>query len=223
MQNKSIFISKNPSETTLLQNFCSENNVQLISKSLISFSAIKSDLLVEAEVVFFGSKNAFDYYLLNQKHDTKLQIASIGDSTASYIVAKGYEVSFTGKSAGNPEKVSLELNEWLNNRSICFIKSTESKGSIEKYIHSKKIQKLVLYETKFESFTFENEFDILIFTSPSNVNSYLKSNKISDKTKIIAWGKTTENELKKYDLNSQIVLNESNFEELIQTLKKIFS
>ena len=221
MQNKLIFISKNSSETGLLQDFCSENNCELISKSFISFSAIKSDLLVETEVVFIGSKNAFDFYLLNQKHDPKVQIACIGESTKKYIEEKGFEVSFTGKYAGNPEKVSLELNEWLNKRSICFIKSTESKGTIEKFVHSKKIQKLVLYETKFESFTFENEFDILIFTSPSNVNSCMLSNKISTKTKIIAWGKTTEKELKKHDLNAQIVLKESSFEELNKVMKQL--
>ncbi len=221
MQNKSIFISKNPSETALLQNFCNENNFDLICKSFISFSTIKTGLKVETEAVFIGSKNAFDYYLFNQRHDSKVQIACIGDSTASYIESKGYKVSFAGKSAGNPEKVSMELNEWLNNRSICFIKSTESKGTIEKFVHSKKIQKLVLYETKFESFTFENEFDIIVFTSPSNVNSYMLSNIISTKTKIIAWGKTTKKELKKYDLTAQIVLKESSINELLETLKQL--
>ena len=179
MQNQTIFISKNSNETEFLQRFCLKNELELISKSFISFFSIKNDLQVETEVVFIGSKNAFDFYLLNQKHDLKVQIACIGDSTKNYIEEKGFEVSFSGKSAGNPEKVSLELNEWLDNRSICIIQSTESKGTIEKHIHSYKIQKLVLYKTSFELFTFQNEFDILIFTSPSNVNSFLKTNSFS--------------------------------------------
>ena len=131
MQNKSIFISKNPSETALLQNFCNENNFDLICKSFISFSTIKTGLKVETEAVFIGSKNAFDYYLFNQRHDSKVQIACIGDSTASYIESKGYKVSFAGKSAGNPEKVSMELNEWLNNRSICLSNQLKAKEQLK--------------------------------------------------------------------------------------------
>ncbi|MES2588068.1 MAG: uroporphyrinogen-III synthase [Bacteroidota bacterium] len=220
MNISSLLITKNKNEIKLLDAFCSENDIKLYAQSFISFKALENEKAIETEVVFFGSKNAFDFYLANQKHKSEIQIACIGEATKNYIQQKGFEVAFFGQHAGNPEEVSKELNLWLNKRSICFIKSTESKGTIEKYIESDFIQTLFLYETCLEEIDFQEKINVLVFTSPSNVNAFLKSNKVSEETKIIAWGKTTEKELLKHEIIPEIVMQEARLEELILILKK---
>lgn len=136
MRFSSLLITREVEETNLLKDFCEQNEIRLFSKSFIALKALKSVEKVNTEVVFIGSRNAFDFYLLNQEHDPRIEIACIGEATRKYIESLAYQVSFCGSESGNPEKVSLQLNTWLAGKSICFIRSTESTGRIEKHITS---------------------------------------------------------------------------------------
>jgi uroporphyrinogen-III synthase len=62
---------------------------------------------------------------------------------------------------------------------------------------------------------------IYIFTSPSNLDSFLTINKIADEAKVIVWGESTENRLLKKGIIADFVLAKSKFAELIEVLKSI--
>lgn len=219
MKINSLLITKDLKEITLLEAYCKKKNIHLLAQSFISLKAIKTNSKIETEVIFFGSKNAFDFYLNQYNHDKNIQISCIGESTKKYIELKGFEVNFYGKEAGKPEEVSKDLNVWLKGRSICFVESTQSKKTIQKHIESKLKKSLILYETSFKPIRLKEDFEILVFTSPSNVEAFLMKNKINDHTKIIAWGKTTESALLKQNLRVDIVLKKASLKELILHLK----
>ena len=63
---------------------------------------------------------------------------------------------------------------------------------------------MVVYETiKNPELQAKNsKFDLLVFTSPSNVDAYFEKNKISLEQKVIAMGDATANALKKYKVKA---------------------
>lgn len=216
--NKTLFLSKNRDELAEFSNFCKKNSIDLCAQSLISLKEIETKEKIATEFVFFGSKNAFDFYLKNKDFPTNIKICCVGEATKKHIENLGFKVDFCGENAGNVEEVSKQLNLFLNGSSITFIQSTESKKTIQKHIDSAIIHELVIYETKFESHQFSQDFDFLVFTSPSNVNSFLLTNKINEKSILIAWGKSTEKVLLERGYEANFVLKNSTFEELMELL-----
>ena len=64
----------------------------------------------------------------------------------------------------------------------------------------------------------EQEFDYITFTSPSNVEGYLKENIIPQQSKIIAWGETTKIYLLANRLEVYKTLKISSENEIIEIL-----
>ncbi len=62
---------------------------------------------------------------------------------------------------------------------------------------SHQIIKIIVYQTKLIPKTIHENFEAILFFSPSAVQSFFKNNKISNETLIFAIGKTTANEIKK--------------------------
>jgi uroporphyrinogen-III synthase len=76
-----------------------------------------------------------------------------------------------------------------------------------------------VYETIINSKIIEQQFDYIVFTSPSNVEGFLKENTISETTKVIAWGETTKRCLMEHQLEVWRTLKSASEEELIEIVK----
>ena len=80
-------------------------------------------------------------------------------------------------------------------------------------------KKVVVYKTKLRYPTFKNEFDEVVFFSPSGVRSFVKNNAIEGK-KIFSIGDTTTQEIKKYTDAEICTSEESNLEDILQLILK---
>ena len=67
-------------------------------------------------------------------------------------------------------------------------------GTIASKFDKEKCVTMEVYRTLLDSVSTE-VFDVYVFTSPSNVRSYLLKNKLPNDVIIIAWGNSTEKEL----------------------------
>ena len=63
--------------------------------------------------------------------------------------------------------------------------------------------------------------DILIFTSPSNVNAFFKANKVEQHHKVIAMGGATEAELRKHGVRKCTLPNSFDDLGILQAVYKI--
>ncbi len=79
-----------------------------------------------------------------------------------------------------------------------------------------KINEVILYETKETPVKIDDEFDGIIFYSPSGVNSFFSLNVVSDKTKLFAIGNTTADALKKVSDKEIIVADEASMESVVK-------
>ena len=78
-----------------------------------------------------------------------------------------------------------------------------------------------VYETIEHSDTSLPSADILIFTSPSNVNAFFKANKLEPHHKIIAMGGATEVELRKHGVRKCTLPNSFDDLGILQAVYKI--
>jgi uroporphyrinogen-III synthase len=215
---KSIFISKNASELPLLSAFCATNQLSLTAQSFIEFTALPFIIKESYDVLFFGSVRAAEFFFAKESLPAHCQIACVGAVTAKKINALGFGVSFIGEQAGNPLHVAEMFKMWLGERRVLFPLSTVSKRTIVEQIPTAQRIEVAIYETCALSLKIEKS-DCLIFTSPSNVESYLLQNEIYANT-LIAWGKTTKNALEAKGFSVDFTLQEANEENLITYLKE---
>ncbi len=218
---RSILITKSNENQGVLTDFCKSHNIQLVYLSFLSFSKVEISQKPNAEVLFFSSKRAVDYFLEQAYITPNTLVACIGASTKKHLHAKGIEVNFVGSTPGQPESVSKELAKWLGDKSCTIVLAKDSKKSILRHLNPSTTNICVVYETYIHGRKLNQTFDCIVFTSPSNVEGYLKENIIPETTKVIAWGETTKRYLMENQLTVWKILKSSSEEELIEIVHKI--
>ncbi len=212
-----LFVSGILSETHILTEFCDKNNIFLHSEALIDHSVIAFDSPKDYEVIFFSSIRAFDFFIQQERIPENVKIAVYGEGTAKQIPEE-YSIDFIGKKTANPEEIAKQFSNYLQFRKVFFPSSTISNLSIANYLNKEQVEIRAVYQTiLLEKKLSEN--DIYVFTSPSNVTAFLLKNEFPIDCKIIAWGKTTANYLKKRKIKSFLTLEKSTINSLIEVLK----
>ncbi len=217
---KQLFISKNVDELSELPAFCQENNIKLIASSLIYFEPVPFVLNSEFEVVFFSSIRAAHFFLENANVPKGVEIACIGMTTAQKLTEKGLKINFFGNKSGLPDEVALEFTEWLAERKVLIPCSIQSKRTISSHVPVNQLIEIEVYQTLSHCESIPPS-DYYIFTSPSNLVSFLSCN-LKPKGEIIAWGTTTKKALLEEGLNALYTLKNSNEKELIQLIQSNF-
>lgn len=219
MKIRSLFISTELPKENELRHFCLENNIELRAESLLSFDPVEHNSVFNGEVIFFSSIRCFQYY----KGDLRNKILAVyGQGTANKILKYHPElktqIEFIGEETNDPATIAQDLVSWLENRTVLFPLGSKSLKSISKFIPKSQLEEQIVYTTQLNPKTI-NTVDICVFTSPSNVESYLQVNEINEQTSYIAWGKSTFNRLNELDINDLVLLIKSSYKSLIDYLK----
>lgn len=213
-----LLITKNLAELSSLTSFCKENNLELVAQSFIDFEIIKSPIPTDIQVLFFGSKRAAHFFLLQSEIPSNCQVACIGETTKIQLEKMGITVDFWGSQAGNPEVVAEELKLWLCGRKMHVALSDVSNRSMAKVLPKEQIVEIPVYKTKQLAIEINQKPTIIAFTSPSNLSGYLLKNSIPKNAHLIAWGKTTELALNNLGFQANHVLTYSTEHELVEYL-----
>ncbi|MFM7757876.1 MAG: uroporphyrinogen-III synthase [Crocinitomicaceae bacterium] len=200
-----LFISKSATELPLLDAFCQKNNISLIAESLISFERVVAEIPTRLDIVFFTSPRSVDFFLDQVSTSfTCNDFACMGKGTEKALINRGHQSSFTGEYSSFPEKVFIPFKSWAGSRLITVPRSSQSLFSISKYFSTQQLIFIEVYKTNFIKKNI-SECSIYIFTSPSNVDSYLLLNTFPQNTKVYAWGASTKARL----LEKGILVNET--------------
>lgn len=215
-----VFISKNEADCSSLIQWKECNRFAWTFKSLISTSPVEFEKNGIFDWLFFGSKNAVKYYVKKTTISSKEKIACIGESTAAEFLKIGVKPSFIGKNSGKPSEIGQELKKIVKNERIFFPESNISKKTISSLFSTEQKCCEVVYQTIPEEVVI-SDCDIYVFTSPSNVISYLKNNNLPVSARVIAWGETTALELLSQKQIANVVLENSSMTELKTELLKL--
>jgi uroporphyrinogen-III synthase len=149
--------------------------------------------------VFFTSKNAVIAFFNQEKGDTK-KYAALGSATAQALKAFTNTIHFIGE--GETTEVAQQfLMQLKPHEKVVFPVSNVSLQTVQQSLPKESVVNVEAYLTE-ENFTEKTEADTYVFTSPSNVRSFLKHNTLSDAKKIIAIGNSTKKELEKHNIKN---------------------
>ncbi len=170
----------------------------LDAKALIMLNPVEETSTEEFDWVFFTSSNTIQYFFMQHPPATlrpTTKYGTIGESTAAYLTTYNLQADFVGNAA-NMETVAQEFSTHVkSSEKVLFPQSNISLQRIQKVLQPSQVINKTVYETVDSTQeNLKNEYDVAIFTSPSNVASFFRNYTITAKH-YIAIGNTTAKSL----------------------------
>ncbi len=185
----SVFISRDAEEITNLSQLLAEEGLKVVAKSMIQTDAVPFDLPpAKTDWIFFSSRNSVKYFFSQLPDITNQKLAAIGKATASDLREFG-EVSYFGDDT-DTTRIAEEFAKIAADSTVLFPQSNISQRVIQSALPESNVVEIVCYNTTHTPSEIE-KCHILVFSSPSNVNSYFQVNKKLSYQKYIAFAKTT--------------------------------
>lgn len=196
---KSVFITRNLVVESAFKRILETAGFQVEGQSLINFRAVAFHQIRKTDWIFFYSKKGVQYFfegLSDQIDFSESRFACMGKGTKAVLHKQGELTSFEGK--GTPKEIAADFLKLARNQSVLFPRARNSRQSIQKILGNHIISyDLVVYINEPKADCHMSSNDLLVFTSPLNVEAYFHQNKLQPHQKIVAIGETTAKALKK--------------------------
>lgn len=186
----SVFISRNLRPGDFFASVLTRNGYTVEGRTLIETKMIAVKDVPKADWIFFSSKQAVRFFLKQAQVPAGVKIAAVGKGTAQELREHNLRADFIGQD--NDTRLTGKKFGALAGRStVLFPQAKGSMRSVQQQITTIKAINLIVYETIKNSTDGLPQADILVFTSPSNVESWLEKNTITPEQKLIAMGHAT--------------------------------
>ncbi|RVU00041.1 hydroxymethylbilane synthase [Mucilaginibacter limnophilus] len=191
-----VFISREVSENSYFRKALAKHNIEIEARSLIRTVPVITKLdpyiLRDTDWIFFTSRNAVDYFFgLKPQLPKKVKFGVMGSGSEDALRRHGYFAEFTGESNDTTE-VATDFAKLANGTNVTFPGAASPMRSIHQGLSADtKIIDLPVYETVLEEDVEATAADVLVFTSPSNVDAYFVDNLLEPNQKVVAIGKST--------------------------------
>lgn len=195
-----VFISRDLSEKSYFRKALAKHKIEIEARSLIRtvpvINRLDNYILRDVDWVFFSSKNAVEYFFqLKPSLPKKVKFGVMGTGSEDMLRLKGYFVNYTGDGV-EPAEVAADFAAMANGTTVLFPSAVNSLRSIQQGLSADtKIIDLPIYETILEEDIEQSGAEIMVFTSPSNVEAYFAGNLLDPDQKIIAIGSSTGKKL----------------------------
>ncbi len=192
----SVFITRDIRENDFFSRSLIANGYTVSGRAFIEFKPIPFGKLPAAEWLFFSSKHAVTYFFDQKPEIGNIRIGAIAKSTAEAIRTFGRRADFIGVST-DTRLVGKQFANLVKSGQALFPQAKESMRTIQQqFVNKTQVIDLPVYETIHKPVEGIPESDIMLFTSPSNVEAFLEKKKLKKEQKIIAMGNATAHALK---------------------------
>ncbi|HWD88049.1 MAG TPA: hydroxymethylbilane synthase [Mucilaginibacter sp.] len=198
---QSVFITRELSNQSYFRKALEKHGIHIDARSLIRtvpvITKLAPHVIADADWIFFSSKNGIEYFFrLNPQLPINIKFGVMGAGSEEALRLKGYFSSFAGGGIDASE-VAAAFAKIANGKKVIFPCAEESLRTIQQHMSpDTKMIDLPVYETILEEEVEGTGADVLVFTSPSNVDAYFADNLLEPNQKVIAIGKSTG---KKFD------------------------
>jgi len=197
IQPASVFITRDFRKNDYFQKALSIHGFEVHARSLIETKKVPIRKLIKTDWVFFASKNAVKHFFEQKPEISGVKYGAVGKSTSEELRKFGQKAEFIGYST-DTRMTAKQFASVVGSKTVLFPQAKGSMKSIQQqFTKPGQAVDLVVYETKKNNFDDLPESEILVFTSPSNVEAYLEKSKISPDQKVVAMGDATANSLRK--------------------------
>jgi uroporphyrinogen-III synthase len=197
------------------------NKLQASEHELLEIPFIKTELihfnadLIQEDWIFFSSKNSVQSCIAAGVQLDKFKLATVGNGT-SKVLPSSLSISFEGNST-EIEMESKRFASLVGLETVCFPSSDRSLHSFSKHLSSKQVNIIETYKTVLQP-SGAPMASVILFSSPSNVEGFLKLNIIMPSQKIIAFGPSTANYLKSQGIAVFKILDSTEEETIFSTI-----
>ena len=196
-----MFISREVGENSYFRKALEKQQIEIDGRSLIRTFPIVNKLddffLKNADWIFFSSRNGVEYFFkLNAVLPKKVKFGVVGRGSEDSLRKFGHLADFVGEG-GEIEEVAQDFAKLIDGQTVVFPRAQDSLLTMQKFLTtSTKVIDLPIYETVIEENVDGTSAEVLVFTSPSNVDAYFADNLLEPEQKVIAIGNSTG---KKFD------------------------
>jgi hydroxymethylbilane synthase len=207
---KRVFISRDISEQSYFSKALGKHHIDIEARSLIRtvpiITKLDSYILRRIDWIFFSSKNAVEYFFQLAPHLPKhVKFGVMGSGSEEMLRHNGHFADFVGLGIDSAD-IAGEFAKLTNGATVLFPGAENSLRSIQQLLPANtKVIDLPVYETMLEEDIKATNADVLIFTSPSNVDAYFVDNLLDPYQKVIAIGKSTGKKLEEMGVNNYIL------------------
>ena len=172
-----VFISREIGEHSYFRRALEKHKIEIEGRSLIRTFPIVRVLdpfyLKNIDWIFFSSRNGVEYFFkLNPVLPKHIKFGVVGRGSEDALRKCGHLADFVGEG-GEIDEVAEDFAEVVVGKTVLFPRAQDSLLSIQKSLQpDTKIIDLPIYETVIEEDIDPTSADVLIFTSPSNVEAY---------------------------------------------------
>lgn len=182
----------------------------------IKFSKFDANLSC-FDALVITSKNSVKALKFNNINLENLKVFSIGDGSTKEAYSFGFKDIYTAKNSHGIE-FAYEIAPMLKKHKTLFLRAKETVSNVGEILEKSGVNltQIIAYENSFLNLdkNLKPPFgSILIFTSPSNVDGFLKNFEINDGYKLVAIGKETAKKLKNYQ--NLVISDKQNVDECI--------
>lgn len=197
----SVYITRDLREDDFFFQVLKRNGCEVFGRALIEINRITIKTIPDADWIFFSSKHAVRHFLGQTKLKPGIKIAAVGKATSDELRKFNLRADFIG--GGNDTRITAKQFGAVAGRSkVLFPQAKGSLKTVQQQLPTATVIDLIVYETISRPADDLPDNDILVFTSPSNLESYLAKKKISPKQKIVAMGHATGSTLKEKGFHS---------------------
>lgn len=251
LKNKTVISTQPAEQAEKLQTLLPSNKLLFYSMPLIETKILKSNpdneqvlkTIRSFDWIVFTSKRAVLYFFeliknlrIDRENLANLLFAAIGTSTAAEILKNGYQVHYVNQGNTSKEFATYLLDDIIKpNDKILLPQGNLAPAFLQNKLSQKaNCIRINVYETlkiknpnrKILSLIENEEYDLLIFTSPSAFENFLEiSNSKANKKalKILSIGQTTTDFIESKGFKVTITAKKSNIEGLRQEIINYFN
>jgi uroporphyrinogen-III synthase len=216
---KSIFISRNLNEESLLLSYFQRNNWEVHHQSLIEIQPSPFEVDNETDWIFVSSSNGARILFENYSPKPDVKIGVVGAATADAVRSFGLEPSFIGKT-GDMHEVGRHFVPVLAHKSVTFYGAEGGSEILRNELPKEQVSFTPIYGTVLKSVVKIPSTEFVYLTSPSNAQAYLNNTSLRGKH-IIAIGNTTANFLKEQGFDDIHIPSAPTEEHVIGLLKRL--
>ncbi len=203
-----IFISRALPEQSYFRKAMQKHGIQIEDRSLIKIFPVINKLdpfiLKRVDWIFFSSKNGIEYFFqLEPQLPKHVKFGVIGRASEEMLRRFGHVPDFNGEEDGiDTTDIAKAFAKLANGRTVLFPGAKDSLRTIQQALNKEtKVIDLPVYETEMEANVAPSLAEVLIFTSPSNVDAYFANNLLEPGQQVICIGKSTGKKFDEMNVN----------------------
>ena len=206
---RSIFISRNLSDRSILTKTLRAYGYQVYGDSMVNFEGINITTIPDCDWIFFSSKNGVRFFFeQNPVLPMDVKFAAIGAATCEAILQHHQVPSFRGEGA-SIGKIAATFAKKARGKRVLFPQAVNSMRSIQKKVmdHLEVIDLKVYNNAPTPIFTVPH-CEVLVFTSPMKVELYFEKYDFHPTQTIVAIGNSTAKKLTESRFSNVVIPEE---------------